>query len=300
MSQFLNVILSFPTNVFSVLMMIVVLYWLLVILGALQIESAHADGAGGHDLDVGGAEGGHELDAGGAEGGHDVDVGGHDVDVGGAEGGHDVDVGGAEGGHDVGDGHGHDVGDGHDHDLGDGHGHDAADGHAHEGGHHQHASAFGSLLAAIGLGRAPLTVVFSLIVFFAWVLCIAGSVFLGVPLAKLPLWLANTLLVVAVLIVAMLMTSITSRPLGRVFVAKQAPSRRTLVGRSCAVITGRVDGDFGQGSVDDGGADCLVQIRCDRPNELKHGDRARLVGYDARREAFLVEPEASAARLAQA
>jgi hypothetical protein len=91
--------LRFPTVVFTIGLGIVLVYWLFVFLGALDIDllgggEVHGDG-------IGDALGGH---------GH-VDVGGHDV------GGHDV------GGHDVGghDAGGHDAsGDGHDADGGDG------------------------------------------------------------------------------------------------------------------------------------------------------------------------------------
>jgi hypothetical protein len=247
MSQLLQVISSFPTVVFTILMVAVVLYWLLVILGALDL-----DFLGGGDGAADGAAEGVGGDGGGDLGGHDVGDGG-----------------------DVGD-HGGDAGDG---DAGD-HGGD---------GHHGHG--LGALLSALGLRKAPVTVVFSLIVFFAWALTIIGSTYLGAPLARLPGWLGNTLLVVAALVLAMLAASLASRPLGRVFVTHQAPSRRTLVGRTCVITTGSVSGEFGQASVEDGMAGMVVQVRCDRENPLKRGDRARLVAYDAKREAFLVEPD---------
>jgi len=76
---------QFPTVIFTIGLGICLVYWLFVLLGALDIDLfGHAD-VGGHD-GIGDAVGG----------GHDVDVGGHDV------------------GHDAG---GHDVGDGGDHDL---------------------------------------------------------------------------------------------------------------------------------------------------------------------------------------
>lgn len=85
--QLLDASLAFPTVVFTVLLGIVLVYWLFVILGALDLDLLSGGDAGGHDI------GGHDF------GGHDI--GGHDI------GGHDV------GGHDLG-GHHHDV------DLGDG------------------------------------------------------------------------------------------------------------------------------------------------------------------------------------
>jgi hypothetical protein len=56
-----------PINMpFTILLGVVVLYWLLVILGALDFDM------GGHDVDV--SMDGHDIDA-----GHDADAGSHDV-----------------------------------------------------------------------------------------------------------------------------------------------------------------------------------------------------------------------------
>ncbi len=75
MDEFLAASLSFPTVVFTVLLGIAAVYWLLVILGALGLDMLDADGGGdhaGHDLGHGDA--GHVHADGHAEGpGH------HDV-----------------------------------------------------------------------------------------------------------------------------------------------------------------------------------------------------------------------------
>jgi hypothetical protein len=294
MSGFLHVILTFPTALFTILMGVVMLYWLMVIMGALHIDmfSGHqGDGAG-----EGAAEGAGEGAAeGAAHGGHDFGDAGGGHDLGDAGGGHDV--GDAGGGHDVGDGaaeaHGHDVGDGHGHDAGDGG--DGGDGHdGHDGGDSdgiRHGGGFAALLSALGLRSAPLTVVISLIVFYSWIALIVGMNAGGPQLARVvPLWALNTLLVVLAMIIAIALASFTSRPMGRFFIPHQAPRRASLVGKRCTVMTGHVDGDFGQAEVADGGAGLLVQVRCDRPSELSRGGQAMIVAYDAKREAFLIEP----------
>jgi hypothetical protein len=81
--------LRFPTVIFTIGLGIVLIYWLFVLLGALDIDLfGHGDVGGGHDIgDVGG--------------GHDIGGGGHDVgDAGGGHGadGHDVDADGNGGG----------------------------------------------------------------------------------------------------------------------------------------------------------------------------------------------------------
>ena len=62
--------LRFPVVVFTIGLGIVLIYWLFVLLGALDIDLL-----GGGDHDIGDVGGGHDV------GGHDVDGGGHDGDV---------------------------------------------------------------------------------------------------------------------------------------------------------------------------------------------------------------------------
>lgn len=78
MTEFLAAVLSFPTLIFTVLLVFVLLYWGLVLLGALDIELFDLDADVGDvdlDLDLGGGE----LDVGGEVGGEvdgDVDLDG--------------------------------------------------------------------------------------------------------------------------------------------------------------------------------------------------------------------------------
>jgi hypothetical protein len=57
MPEFLAALLAFPTVVFSILLAVVLLYWLTVIIGALHIDLGSPDG--GHDADM--IPGGHDA-----------------------------------------------------------------------------------------------------------------------------------------------------------------------------------------------------------------------------------------------
>jgi hypothetical protein len=59
MSEFLQTILSFPTVVWTVLLGVVLLYWVLVILGALDIDVLHVDADASADADVDVGDAGH-------------------------------------------------------------------------------------------------------------------------------------------------------------------------------------------------------------------------------------------------
>ena len=88
MQHLLELALSFPTVLYTVLLGVSLVYWILVLIGAAKVELA-GDGAldGAADMDFGG--GGHEV---GDIGGSHEGVGHHDVgDVGGGDG--DIDVG---------------------------------------------------------------------------------------------------------------------------------------------------------------------------------------------------------------
>ena len=64
--------------------------------------------------------------------------------------------------------------------------------------------------------------------------------------------------------------------------------RKGFVGTVCRVQTGRVSEGFGQATVEDGGAGLVIPVRIDA-GELKRGDQALIVDYDAEREAYIIE-----------
>lgn len=85
MAGLLALLVSYPAVVYTVALGVVLVYWLFVVLGAVHIDTSHADGALDGALDggdVGDVGGGHHADVGGDHGGGDVGDGG-DGDAGG-------------------------------------------------------------------------------------------------------------------------------------------------------------------------------------------------------------------------
>lgn len=152
------------------------------------------------------------------------------------------------------------------------------------------ASGVATLLGALKLRSVPLTVSLSFVVFYGWLLCFLGMQWVAPLLGALPAWAVGTGVLVAASALAVLLTSMTIRPLVPVFETHAARGRTDLIGHFCTIRTGRVDATFGQAEADDGGAGLLLSVRCDRPNRLGRGDRALIIDYDPKREAFLVEP----------
>ena len=226
--ELLSAAVAFPTVIYTALLGVVLLYWLFVILGALDIDIAgHGDVDGDVDLDL------------------DVDAPGSDVDGG------DVHVGGA---------------------------------------------GLAVILQSFGVGKVPLTVVVSTITLFSWILCVLGMRYLGGVFGDgaLTTWLVKPAVFFGSLITGGLAAGVAVRPLVPTFKGHTARSRADFVGKPCIVTTGRVDANFGQAELTDGGDVLIIQVRSDRSEkgerEFSRGSRALIFDYDADREAYLILP----------
>jgi hypothetical protein len=88
----------------------------------------------------------------------------------------------------------------------------------------------------------------------------------------------------------MVLSGLAVRPLRPVFVAKRAPGRQELMGRVCNISSGSVTERFGHATFEDGGAGLILNVVCAKANGLKRGDPALILGYDAERHVYEVEP----------
>lgn len=148
------------------------------------------------------------------------------------------------------------------------------------------------LLAGLGLGGVPVTVVLSALVTVAWFVSLAGTVLVDAAgpvgplagLAVLAVAAASAWLVTRALVLAL-----------RRLLPKPGPaaSRTDFVGRTCVVRTLRVGPDFGQAEVTaDDGSTAIVQVRADdrSARELAAGSTALIYDFDADGEFFWVTP----------
>jgi hypothetical protein len=150
--------------------------------------------------------------------------------------------------------------------------------------------ALAAIMSALHLRSVPATVVFSLIITFAWLVSVVtmqtvtrlAPALLGAPL--------SFGVVLASLILALPLTSIAARPLAKVFTPKYAPVKSDFIGRTCVVRTGSVTAKFGEATLHDGGAGLVVRVRVDGEQQLSRGEQALIVDYDPERETYLVEP----------
>ncbi len=251
MSEFLATAFSMPTAIFSVLLGLVILYWLLFIFGLFDLGIF--DG-----LFEGAVEGTIEGVAEGA-----VEGVAEGLAEGVAEG---LAEGAAEG---VAEGLAEGAADG----MADG----AADSLAHPG-------CFGLL----AVGEVPVTISGTILIASAWLFSYGGTELLAKVAAGGAL--AATGLALAAFALAFGVTALATRPLRRLFRLAPVTVSRDLVKRICRLTTLRVDEKFGQAEVDDDGAGLLIQVRCLRANDMTRGDRAIIYEYDAARGVFLIAP----------
>jgi hypothetical protein len=147
-----------------------------------------------------------------------------------------------------------------------------------------------SFLEVLGFGGVPVTVSVSFVVFLSWLLSLAFARPLKEALGALPGALVTGGLAAVCLAVGLMLAGLAVRPLRPLFAVQQAPRRSELMGRVCVIASGRVDGKFGHATFEDGGAGLLLNVVCDKANELKRGEKALILGYDAARDAYEVEP----------
>jgi hypothetical protein len=155
-----------------------------------------------------------------------------------------------------------------------------------DGGH----GALAAIMSALHLRSVPATVVFSLIVTFAWLVSVVSMQIMTrlAPALVGPLLAIGVLL--ASLVLALPLTSLAARPLAKVFAPKHAPAKSDFVGRTCVVRTGTVTSKFGEATLPDGGAGLVIRVRIEDGKQLGRGEQALIVDYDAERETYLVEP----------
>jgi hypothetical protein len=239
MDEFIAAIVSFPTVIFTVALLVVIGYWLLALIGG--VGSDLLDGAAGK------IDGAVDALAGKVDGTVDAMAGKIDGAVEGAAG--------------------------------------KVDGIA---GKLEAASGGLSLLAAIGFGKAPATVVISMLTLFAWALSTLATLWLHeYGVAAVPVHVAIGF---GAMVVAGMLTGLIARSLGDAFKRHQPISRGELVGKIAVVTTGRVDERFGQAELHEDGVNLIVDVRCSTPNSLVRHTRVVLVSYDAEAHTYMVEP----------
>ena len=148
-------------------------------------------------------------------------------------------------------------------------------------------SAVGSnMLSSLGFSGVPISLALSLTCAFAWLAC-ALSVKIFFDLAPVGLFAGLLILLLSVCL-GLFLAGLCARPLLPLYRVNHAIGHAALVGSECVVTTLRVDADFGQATVRDGGADLIIQVRANTDIGLNKGDRALIIEYDEQEGTFTI------------
>ena len=263
MDEFLAIALSYPTVVYSVLVVASVMYWLATFVGLADLDSSHGDADAGHldaghgDADLGHADLGH-ADLGHADlgdfGEADGDAGSRHLDAAARESSAEQD--------------------------------DASKPSAQRGGV---LDAVIGILAFLRLRNAPLSITLSVVFLTAWILTFFGVLF-GLPLLG-GSSLFGALIALASLVVAIPVASLATKPLAGLFRQDFAPGAHHLVGRVGVVRIGAAGSKTAQVRLKDatsGERGLLLRVATDEA--LTAGDEVLLVDFDEEEKAYVAEP----------
>ncbi|MBX3251182.1 MAG: hypothetical protein KF901_28655 [Myxococcales bacterium] len=148
-------------------------------------------------------------------------------------------------------------------------------------------SSLHSLLSALRLRHAPLTITASVLFLFAWVFSYLGARYLA-PVVPGPELVGQLAVFLGALVPAVPLTSLLTRPLGPLFQRNPGRGKRDLLGHTGRVRISAAVGERAQIRVRIGGDDLLLRARADA--ELPTGAEVLLVDYDEANDTFIAEP----------
>lgn len=136
------------------------------------------------------------------------------------------------------------------------------------------------LFLKLGLTGVPFPIVFSILSVLSWFICYYAVhfIFPFVPgrlleiVFGIPVFLGS-------LYVGAFLTSKIIKPLRPLFTAANQEVQKTIVGKVAIVRTTKVNKDFGEATVKDGGAGLIVKVRSFKEEEFERGDRVVLLEY---------------------
>jgi hypothetical protein len=148
------------------------------------------------------------------------------------------------------------------------------------------------LLLKLGLNGVPVTLILTLLFFFAWLFCYFAELlllrFLPLGILRYPLGLV---VVLVVLVLAVPVVGMLTRPLRPLFRKLEATSSKSVLGQIAVVRSGRVSLTQGEATLEDGGASLILRVRADEAQGFKRGDRVVLLEYLEAEHAYRVITE---------
>lgn len=161
------------------------------------------------------------------------------------------------------------------------------------------ASALAGWLTKLGLAGIPLTIIVTFITLIGWLLSyFSMHLFLRWIDTDFIRYLLGTVVFIAIVFIALLLTSALLRPLqAKLSTLNKGKSVKTLIGKMAEVRSSVVTEQRGEALMEDGGAGLILQIRAPEEAGIVRGDRVVLINYDAATHSYSVVSEAEFNRL---
>lgn len=136
------------------------------------------------------------------------------------------------------------------------------------------------LMMRLGLNGVPVTVIVSLIALIGWIICYYIVHFLfGLVPDGLLRYLVGLPVFIGCLYIAALITSVLIKPLRPLFKNAQVQAVKHILGQTAVVRTSKIDNDFGEVMLADGGAGLILKARTFGDVSFKKGEKVVLLEY---------------------
>lgn len=149
----------------------------------------------------------------------------------------------------------------------------------------------GGLLESIGIGAMPITIPLSLISFLAWTTSMAAELYLAPHIiAFVPAALLTGGILVVAFVVGVACTRLAVIPLKPAFRVHTVHGQAYLIGKRVVVTSGTVGTDHGTAKMETGGAELLLNVRCEARHELAKHHEAVIIDYDETDNIYRIAP----------
>ena len=160
---------------------------------------------------------------------------------------------------------------------------------------HADLETLASWLVALGLGGVPFSIVATLLVFFTWLptALLHEYVLAWLPAGALQ-WAGGAAILLLAAAFGVWISARLVKPMRPLFVKHHAPENRSLVGRTCRIVTLSVDEKFGRAEVETSGASLNIRVWASSPNSLGKDALAVIVAYDEALQQYEVQAASAA------
>jgi len=152
------------------------------------------------------------------------------------------------------------------------------------------AGFFRAALSFLNVGKTPITIIFTFLIFQMWIM--ACFVYVCIS-PSLPAGVTGLLLVIGIFLAtttaSLVLVGFTARPFRRLGVIHTIHGADHIVGKICNIKTSKVTASFGQAEIKVEDSFLLLSVRCsDETSTLAKGDDAVIVDYDREKDLYEV------------